>query len=100
VIGLETAAGVVNDAVRLEPRAFFERMSVAPAEILGAADHGQWVDPGAIANLVVFDPSEEWVVPRHGASKSSNTPWADKPLTGRVQLTMLNGVVTYEKGTS
>ncbi len=100
VIGLETAAGVVNDAVGLESRAFFERMSVAPAEILGAAAHGQWVDLGTVANLVVFDPTEEWVVPRHGASKSSNTPWAGKPLTGRVQLTMLRGVVTYQKATS
>lgn len=100
VIGLETAAGVVNDAVGLEPRVFFERMSVAPAEILGAAAHGQWIDLGVAANLVVFDPAEEWVVPRHGVSRSSNTPWAGKTLTGRVQLTMLNGIVTYQKATS
>jgi dihydroorotase len=73
---------------------------VAPAEILGAAAHGQWIDPGVVGNLVVFDPTEEWVVPRHGVSRSSNTPWAGKTLTGRVQLTMLNGIVTYQKATS
>lgn len=100
VIGLETAAGVVNDAVALDPRVFFTRMSVAPANILGSATHGQWIGPGAVGNLVVFDPTEEWVVPRHGFSRSSNTPWAGKVLTGRVQLTMLNGIVTYRKATS
>lgn len=97
VIGLETAASVVNTAVGLSPRDFFDRMSVTPARILGTADHGQWVGPGSPANLVLFDPKQEWEVPRHGASKSSNTPWAGEVLTGRVELTLLRGAVTFQR---
>jgi dihydroorotase len=100
VIGLETAGSVVNSAVDLPPMDFFDRMSVAPAHILGAKDHGQWLAEGTPANLVVFDPSREWKVPRHGASKSSNTPWADKVLTGRVELTVLRGNVTFQRSTA
>jgi len=40
----------------------------------------------------VFDPAEAWVVePERLASRSRNTPYAGRKLTGRVRHTILRG---------
>ena len=50
------------------------------------------MSPGHPANLCVLDPAEQWVVsPDRLASKSRNTPWAGRKLTGRVRHTVLRG---------
>jgi dihydroorotase len=50
--------------------------------------------PGAAANLTVFDPSLEWVVdPSRQASRSRNTPYAGRRLTGKVRHTVFVGEV-------
>ncbi len=50
--------------------------------------------PGAAANLTVFDPSFEWVVdPSRQASRSRNTPYAGRRLTGKVRHTVFTGEV-------
>ncbi len=92
VIGLETAAAVVNTEVGMDPVRFFTRMAVAPAAILGV-EHG-WVAPGRPADLVVFDPSEQWT-PKTFVSKSANSPWLDRQLRGRVLATLYRGEITY-----
>lgn len=94
VIGLETAAAVVNTEVGMEATEFFTRMSVAPAEILGV-DHG-WVAPGRTADLVVFDPTTVWT-PRSFKSKSANSPWLKRPLRGRVRATLYRGEITHQQ---
>lgn len=94
VIGLETAAAVVQTSVALEPVALFERLSVAPARLAHLADHGRWVEPGVAANFVVFDPDARWT-PERFASRSENSPFQGRPLTGRVKATVHNGTVTY-----
>ena len=94
VIGLETAAAVVNTEVGLGAEAFFTRMAVAPAEILGV-DHG-WVEPGRRADLVVFDPSVAWT-PTAFVSRSANSPWLGRPLQGRVVATLYGGSLTFER---
>ena len=46
----------------------------------------------ASANLCVIDPTVEWVVdPAAGASRSRNTPYAGRSLTGRVRHTIVFG---------
>jgi dihydroorotase len=94
VIGLASAAPVVNTVVGLEPRSFFERLSVTPARIAGIDSHGHWITPGAEANVVVFDPAAENSLPETH-SKSSNSPFSGRQWRGRVVHTVLRGRVTH-----
>lgn len=80
VVGLETAASVVLTAVELDQSAFFERLAIAPARVLG--EGGGPVAVGT-SDLVVFDPDAEWVFDRP-RSKSANSPWLDQTLRGDV----------------
>ena len=50
------------------------------------------VTPGRPAHLCVFDPEAVWEVdPTRMASRSRNTPYAGRKLTGRVRHTILAG---------
>ncbi|MDH5616668.1 MAG: amidohydrolase family protein, partial [Acidimicrobiia bacterium] len=97
IIGLETSAAVVNTSVELGPVEFFQRMSVAPAHIAGLHEHGRWLEPGGLANLVVFDPSAAWK-PEVFESRAENSPFIGRSLQGRVVATIYNGRVTYRDG--
>ncbi|MDK1018798.1 MAG: dihydroorotase [Actinomycetota bacterium] len=94
VIGLEWAASVVNGVVSLDQDVFFDRMSITPAAIAGFTDHGRAVAVGAEANLVVFDPNVRWT-PTSTRSRSRNAPYLGRELTGRVEVTILGGAITY-----
>jgi len=82
---------------RLSPRAVLGLLSWQPARIAGLSrdqggDQGGPVEPGAPANLCVVDPGCRWEVdPARLASRSRNTPWAGRMLTGRVRHTILRG---------
>ena len=57
--------------------------------------------PGASADLVIFDPTEEWTVePAQFASKGKNTPLAGLTLRGRVRQTWLSGAIVYDAAVS
>jgi len=94
VIGLETAASATWMILE-DPKRFFEVMSVTPAAIAGMDDQGQWPSVGGSANVVVFDPVESWV-PEDFASRSANSPFIGRDLTGRVLATVHKGQLTYE----
>jgi dihydroorotase len=103
MLGLETALGVVlTELVApgvLTLAQALEKLSAAPARILGLKGHGGPVVAGAPANLVVFDPEARWVVdPASMASLSRNSPWAGRELTGRVLHTVFGGRVVVEDG--
>jgi dihydroorotase len=103
MIGLETALAVILtelvDAGTLTLVQVVERLSTNPARILGLDGQGGPVVAGAAANLVVFDPSAEWVVdPGEFASASSNTPWAGRKLKGRVLHTVFGGRLVVRDG--
>ena len=101
-IGLETAlAAVLTYLVgpgELSLARAIEAMSVAPARILGAADHGGPIAPGRPANLVAFDPTTEWTVEPPFASRSRNSAFLGRALRGRVVHTMLRGVLVVADG--
>jgi dihydroorotase len=101
-IGLETALAVVltylvHPGLLSLVRAI-ETLSSAPAAILGATDHGGPIEVGRPANLVVFDPSEEWLVEPPFVSKARNSAFTGNRLQGRVRFTMLRGILTVADG--
>ncbi|MEY3482503.1 MAG: dihydroorotase [Actinomycetota bacterium] len=100
MLGLETALGVALGVLKVDLAHLVRVMSINPARIAGIADrHGRDVQPGAPANLVVFDPTTTWTVePDKLASKSRNTPYAGMTLRGKVRHTMLDGVFTVRDG--
>ncbi|HTT86437.1 MAG TPA: hypothetical protein VMF60_03620, partial [Acidimicrobiales bacterium] len=113
VIGLETALPVTwgalgaaaldadGAAARSTPsmarRDVLALMSWQPARIAGLAvdqggDQGGPVAPGMPANVCVIDPAETWELdPDRLASRSRNTPWGGRTLTGRVRHTIYRG---------
>lgn len=100
MLGLETALGVALSVLNVELTHLVRVMSINPARIAGISDrHGRDVQPGAPANLVVFDPNATWQVePEHLASKSRNTPFVGMKLRGKVRHTVFDGEFTVFEG--
>ncbi len=98
VVGLETAASIVHSSVGLDQAAFFDRMSIAPAGVVGEV--GAPLAVGS-ADVVVFDPTAEWVYERP-RSKSANSPWLGQTIQGRVEavFTSAGMVSVLEEGVS
>jgi dihydroorotase len=93
MLGLETALALGLTELDLDVATILSLLSWRPAAIAGvAADHGGPIVDGRPANLTVIDPSAEWTVePARLASRSRNTPYAGRTLTGRVRHTFLWG---------
>ncbi|MDR3651299.1 MAG: hypothetical protein P4L20_19605, partial [Acidimicrobiales bacterium] len=72
-------------------------LSWRPARIAGLArdqggDQGGPIEPGAPGNICVIDPAATWEVdPVRLASRSRNTPWAGRAMTGQVRHTLFRG---------
>ena len=103
MLGLETALSIVQhtmvDAGLLDWAGVAERMSYAPARIGRVAEHGQPLEVGGPANVVLYDPSAvRTIVAAESASLSRNTPYAGMELPGRVVATFLRGAATVLDG--
>ena len=97
IIGLETAVAVVLGAVPLGPAGLFDRMAVAPAGLASLAGQGRWLAAGGPATISVIDPAAEWVAERF-QSRSANSPWRNRRLTGRARHVLLRGRFTLRDG--
>jgi dihydroorotase len=102
LLGLETALALALTELvhpgHLTLTQAVERLSTAPARILGLNDQGG-LRTGRPANLVVFDPDLTWTVdPMSFQSKSRNTPFAGRELRGKVLHTFFNGKQTVRDG--
>ncbi len=99
IIGLETAFGVacselVGNGVLALPE-LIARMSTVPATVFHLP--GGTLRPGAAADVVVLDVATPWTVdPATFRSKSRNTPFAGRRLTGRAVLTVVNGRIVHD----
>lgn len=99
VTGLETAFAVLHTELVLpgvvDLATLVERMSA------GAAAFGlelPRVEPGAEANLVLFDPEAVWEPGAQGwESRSENSCFAATELRGRVLMTIAGGAVAYRQ---
>ena len=93
MLGLETALSLALTELDLPIEQLLGLLSWRPARIAGLeGEHGGPVAEGRAANLCVVDPAAQWVVePSLTASRSRNTPFAGRKLTGRVRHTVLRG---------
>ena len=93
MLGLETALALALGELDLPIEAVLALLSWQPARIAGIAElHGGPVAEGRPANLCVIDTSATWTVdPTALASRSRNTPYAGRVLTGRARHTILRG---------
>ncbi|HQR29600.1 MAG TPA: dihydroorotase [Anaeromyxobacteraceae bacterium] len=100
VLGLETAFPVCLELVRrgvLGERRLVEALTVSAARCFGLP--GGTLAVGAPADVVVLDPAATWVVdPMKGFSKSRNTPWKGRTLTGRCTHAFVGGRLVHEAG--
>jgi dihydroorotase len=93
MLGLETALALALSELDLPVEQVLALLSWQPARIAGLSGvHGGPVAEGFPANLCVIDPAATWVVePDRLASRSRNTPYAGRKLTGRTRHTVLAG---------
>jgi dihydroorotase len=93
MLGLQTALGLALTELELPLAEVLALLSWRPAAILGVDDeHGLPVIEGNPANLTVIDPAATWIVdPAALASRSRNTPYAGRTLSGQVRHTLLFG---------
>jgi dihydroorotase len=92
MLGLETALALALGELDLPVERVIALLSWQPAAIARIGEHGGPVVEGAPANLSVFDPDATWAVePERLASRSRNTPYAGRKMTGRVRHTILKG---------
>lgn len=97
-IGLETllaAALRLYHAGDVPLMALLRAMTINPARLLGL--HSGRLAKGAIADLVLFDPAEPWVVNKDKLrSRSRNTPFDEAKMQGRVLRTVVAGETVFE----
>ncbi|MBS1989224.1 MAG: dihydroorotase [Cyanobacteria bacterium SZAS LIN-3] len=102
VTGLETALplclerlsgkGSQTQMSRVE---VLRKFTSGPAKILGLPEPS--LAHGRSADVFLFDPAEKWTYsPRNGHSKSHNSPFNGRTLTGRVLLTLCQGRIAYQ----
>ena len=99
MLGLETALSLAIEMLGLELAV--ATLTNRPARIAQIdADHGGPIEAGRPANLCVIDPDHRWTVdPARLASRSRNTPYAGREMTGKARHTILRGepvVVDFE----
>jgi dihydroorotase len=100
LVGLETALGLcithlIEPGVLTWPE-LIDRMSCTPARAFNLP--GGTLQVGAMADITVFDPTEEWSVdPAAFQSKSRNTPFTGWKLRGRNRMTIVGGVVVFQR---
>lgn len=96
MLGLETAFALANRVLVKENGMPFiemvDKFTVAPAKMYHLP-YGD-VSVGKIADIVLVDPDEKWVVEGF-ASKSSNSPFIGEEMTGRIRYTVCEGKIAY-----
>lgn len=97
VTGLETALAIGLELVSqgiLSLERLISALTTAPAAALNLP--GGTLQEGALADIAVIDATKAWTVePQKMYSKSVNTPFAGRSMTGRAVLTIFAGNISY-----
>lgn len=99
IVGLETAAALTYSELvlggYLTPMQMAEKMSYNPARVIGIQKGS--LAQGMVADVVIFDPSKTYAIDKNSFwSKSKNTPFDGRTVTGEVRMTLVNGIVVYD----
>ncbi len=99
MIGFETALSmIIMQLINLEKFSWLEvldKLTVKPAQIL--KERLGVIKEGGIADIVIINPNIKWVLsPENIKSKSKNTPFLNKELTGRAEYVIVNGEIKYK----
>jgi dihydroorotase len=97
VVGLETLLPLTLELARngdMPLLSALSRVTSSPADLLKLP--GGRLAKGQPADLVIFDVDETWVVdPDKLQSKSKNTPFEGRTMTGRAHRTVVDGRTVY-----
>jgi dihydroorotase len=101
MIGLELCLplllGLVRDGVLTLGR-LIDALTAAPARVAGL--EAPRIKEGSRADLVLVDPNARWTIdPARLLTKSRNTPFAGRPVQGRVDMTVCEGRIVHEAST-
>ena len=98
--GLETFPSVlISEALRRDvPLSRIAQVcALTPAHTFGLSSTKGDLRPGLDADLIVFDPDAEWKVDRAALQTSAGwDPYDERPLRGRVVMTMLRGRMVWD----
>ena len=100
MLGLESALALALTELDLPIERVVSLMSTRPAEIAGIADrHGRPVASGNRANIVIVDPEHTWTIDGQAmASRSHNSPYDGRTVTGKVTHTIYDGELVVTAG--
>lgn len=100
MLGLETALAVSLSELDLPIEQIIGLLSWKPAQIAGIGDrHGRPITVGEPANITIIDPNETWTISGSKmASRSQNTPYEGRSVTGRVRHTIVFGEHVVREG--
>lgn len=88
ITGLETAFSLAVMYSGLSIEAIVEKLTIQPRRILSLSEES--IQEGKVANLTFFQTDSEWTFEK-SYSKSKNTPFLGKTLSGIVRGVMNNG---------
>jgi len=98
ITGLETAVALAFDLVNqgvIDVQRLVEAFATNPARILGLADRGN-LRANAHADVTLIDPSFQWTFDAaRSKSKSRNTPFDGRAMTGAAVATIVAGRVVF-----
>lgn len=102
ISNFETTLGMLMQLVNNNKMGLSEiisKLTCGPAKLLcGEYKKLGTLKAGALADITIFDPNEEWVVdPSEFLSKGKNTPLSEAKLKGKVKLVLANGKTAYRQ---
>ena len=102
ITGLETALGLAISVLYVENKIplarIVELFTSGPARVIDLRGRGTLLH-GSHADVTIFDPRKRWTFDAaKSRSKSHNTPFDGRQMTGKVAATIVSGRIVYRAG--